>query len=548
MGLYYRLDNKKNIQERTNNDGVRIVIDYYYDGKRTKITTGVSCLVKNWDTKWRNKTSKNPIKSTDKDYRSKNLLIRNKLDEVNRIVLTIQKQDKDPIVELVKSYLRKDRKEKQTHTKKDIHLLPLFVEYEKWVKSEYNPQRSSTKRGVLSSIKQIIEYTSQHQYKSKSLLFPDEIDRDWVYGYIKWSYDIKGLKPSTINKRIKVLSHFSSWSKEKYNTTFQIKKPKDVYLGNDENLDIVFLERDEVIKLHQYKKFDYTHKEHEKVLTKEKRLSYIHDRWKRKNGDDRVEQYTTFEVYKDMLLFLSNIGCRWGDMVKMKVDDIVYEDDKVDEKLGYKRGMVTFYMEKMKVQREPVKVPRNKLVYEIWSKYSKGKHGHHYLFPRTELGNGISNNKFNKYIKDVCRIVGLNRRVKQRTWDLTGSVENSYRKPLHEVVSSHKGRNTFIKEQVLREVPTRVIMSMTGHKSRKVFDGYYEILDKEKRDINDELFMDYLEPKTSTPQKDKPPQKTSTPFSKEKEDEIEKLKYSLDKGWITQEKYDELFQKFIIRE
>ena len=36
---------------------------------------------------------------------------------------------------------------------------------------------------------------------------------------------------------------------------------------------------------------------------------------------------------------------------------------------------------------------------------------------------------------------------------------------------------------------------------------------------------------------------TSTPFSKEQEDEIEKLKYSLDKGWITQIKYDDLFQK-----
>jgi hypothetical protein len=36
---------------------------------------------------------------------------------------------------------------------------------------------------------------------------------------------------------------------------------------------------------------------------------------------------------------------------------------------------------------------------------------------------------------------------------------------------------------------------------------------------------------------------TSTPFSKQQEDEIEKLKYSLDKGRITQIKYDDLFQK-----
>ena len=88
---------------------------------------------------------------------------------------------------------------------------------------------------------------------------------------------------------------------------------------------------------------------------------------------------------------------------------------------------------------------------------------------------------------------------------------------------------------------------MTGHKSRKVFDGYYEILDKEKRGINDELFMDYLEPKTSTPKKNKTPQKTSTtPFSKEQKDKIEKLKYSLDEGWIDQNKFDELFQKIVM--
>ena len=183
MGLYYRLDYKKNTYQQFNNEEVRVVIDYYYNGKRTKITTKVSCLVKDWDKKWRDKTSKNPIKTTDKNHREKNLLIRNKLDEINGIVLAIQKQDKEPIVELVKTYLRKERKEKKDKTQKDVQFLPLFVEYEKWIKGEYNPQRESTKRGVMSSIKQIIEYTNQYQNKNNTLLFPDEIDRDWVYGY-----------------------------------------------------------------------------------------------------------------------------------------------------------------------------------------------------------------------------------------------------------------------------------------------------------------------------------------------------------------------------
>lgn len=145
---------------------------------------------------------------------------------MNTIVLKLHKQDKEPLVELIKSYLRKDRVSKKEITQKDLHFLPLFIEYEKWIKSEYNPQRGSTKRGVMPSIKQIIEYTSHYQNKINNLLFPDEIDRDWVYGYIKWSYDIKGIKPSTINKRIKVLSNFSSWSKKKIILLFKLENQK----------------------------------------------------------------------------------------------------------------------------------------------------------------------------------------------------------------------------------------------------------------------------------------------------------------------------------
>jgi len=76
---------------------------------------------------------------------------------------------------------------------------------------------------------------------------------------------------------------------------------------------------------------------------------------------------------------------------------------------------------------------------------------------------------------------------------------------------------------------------------------YYEVLDKEKTLVNDDLFLDYEEnttpPKTSTK---KPQRKTPSPFSKEQKDKIEKLKYSLDEGWIYLNKFDELFQKIVI--
>jgi hypothetical protein len=79
MRLYYRLDYKKNLQYRNKEESYKVVIDYYYKGKRTKISTSISCLQKDWDKGWRNKSSKNPlIKITNK----KNFIVKNKLVEV----------------------------------------------------------------------------------------------------------------------------------------------------------------------------------------------------------------------------------------------------------------------------------------------------------------------------------------------------------------------------------------------------------------------------------------------------------------------------------
>ena len=162
------------------------------------------------------------------------------------------------------------------------------------------------------------------------------------------------------------------------------------------------------------------------------------------------------------------------------------------------------------------------------------------------MGNGISNNKFNKYIKDVCRIVGLDRKIRSTEHDLVGTIQNEEYLPLWSLVSSHTGRRTFVWEQVQRGVPTRVIMSMTGHRSRKVFDMYYEVLENEKTLVNDDLFMDHEEDNktsTSTTKTPEPHQETTSPFSKEQEEELQQLKYSLDKGWITQDFFEKKFNE-----
>ena len=150
MGLYYRLDYKNNKNHLNQKDSVPVIIDYYYKGNRTKVSTGVVCQIKDWDDNWRKKTSKDPIKSSDKDYRDKNLLIKNKLDEINGIVLTIKKQDKEPLVELVRSYLRKDKR-----TKEVVRGVMEFIEEigkEESVMYDASNDDNNDKKGSYSSV------------------------------------------------------------------------------------------------------------------------------------------------------------------------------------------------------------------------------------------------------------------------------------------------------------------------------------------------------------------------------------------------------------
>ena len=49
MGLYYRLDYKNNKNRLNQKDSVPVIIDYYYKRKRTKVSTGVVCQIKDWD-------------------------------------------------------------------------------------------------------------------------------------------------------------------------------------------------------------------------------------------------------------------------------------------------------------------------------------------------------------------------------------------------------------------------------------------------------------------------------------------------------------------
>lgn len=85
----------------------------------------------------------------------------------------------------------------------------------------------------------------------------------------------------------------------------------------------------------------------------------------------------------------------------------------------------------------------------------------------------ISNQKFNKYIKKVCEISGIDEMVKlTRT---IGGKKTSIIKPKYELVSSHCARRSFATNAYKARVPTLSIMAITGHKTESVFMKYIRV-------------------------------------------------------------------------
>ena len=186
--------------------------------------------------------------------------------------------------------------------------------------------------------------------------------------------------------------------------------------------------------------------------------------------------------------------CRYGDLVKLKLDNYQFSEDR-------SKGFFVFRMEKSRVGKQ-VKVPVNKLTFEIWKKYSKGKSREDYLFPRTSTGKSIYNEKVNKNIKVIGEIVKLNRLVSKPQFTIEGQVleGSDVRKPLFNFLSSHIMRRTFIREGIENKIPTHILMSMSGHTTEKVFRKYFSTTSKELGEEGSKLFsydlIEEIEPST----------------------------------------------------
>jgi len=94
--ITYSLNYRKPKGEYLPDEEVLICVRYYHKvnnaaPKIIKKSTGVKCKLKDWDTNWHRKECRSPVKSSDKDFKSKNLLIEQTAKNFEKYLIQIQK-------------------------------------------------------------------------------------------------------------------------------------------------------------------------------------------------------------------------------------------------------------------------------------------------------------------------------------------------------------------------------------------------------------------------------------------------------------------------
>lgn len=464
MGIYLNLNYRTRKRGSSNTENLMVILNYFYNGKKLRKSLGIKVLLKDW-----NEDSKeNPVRKTDPDHRSKNLLLKEKLLEMNKIVQRIELQGQLPTVELVEMYVSKLVEKKMVETKKEYGFSTLLDEYILDVKKDIRLSNNYL-RTLINSLEQVREFVDV--YSGGRYFNIGEIDEDFQRDYLNYSTKSKNRLPSTTNKHLRCLRGFIRWC---HRNGFCDKVIEGIKINTTFDKEIIFLNRAELLQLSEFTEFDFTNDNHSKYTNEYFSVPL-------KNG--KYRKFTNLEVYKDMLIFGCGLGCRFGDLIKLKIDNYHFDDTQKGN------GYFVFRMEKSNVGKK-VRVPINQLTFNIWKKYSSSRTREDFIFPPSQRGCLVSNQKFNQHIKEIGRIVGLNRRVSKPSFTTDGKVVKGtdIREPLYKFISSHIMRRTFIREGINNNLPYHIIMSMSGHSSEQIFRGYFNTTEEELKVGGSKMF------------------------------------------------------------
>lgn len=159
------------------------------------------------------------------------------------------------------------------------------------------------------------------------------------------------------------------------------------------------------------------------------------------------------EQVRDVFCFSCVTGLRYSDLQQLKREHIKEEEISLT----------------VRKTREPLVIPLNAYSRFILKKYEK------YYRPLPV----ISNQKTNEYVKELCKLAGIDDPVEIVRF--RGAVREAQTYPKHELVSVHTGRKTFATLSLEKGMSAEEVMEIGGWKDYKSFKRYVRITEQRKK-------------------------------------------------------------------
>jgi integrase len=165
---------------------------------------------------------------------------------------------------------------------------------------------------------------------------------------------------------------------------------------------------------------------------------------------EKLELDKRLDRVRDRFLIGINTGQRYSDFQKLSKDDVVQEEGN------------SYWDILQQKTKKRVKIPVNESCKRILDKYGG--------YPPT-----ISKQKFNEYIKEVCKKAEIDEKVKVRkTNPIHGEIESNL-VPKWSLVSSHDCRRTTATMMHNKGIPMMQIKRITGHSNLRELEKYLKI-------------------------------------------------------------------------
>lgn len=239
------------------------------------------------------------------------------------------------------------------------------------------------------------------------------------FDYFKaYSFNVRETKNNYFAKLTSTLKTFMNWALDReYHNSFKFKKLQ----FSEEDIEIIYMTMDELMKFYNH---DF----------KLKRLNHV----------------------RDIYLFGSFTGLRVSDLKRL-------EDENI------KNGFIDMTLQKGKNINH--RIPLTNHAKEILRRYKDTIYS---PLPT------ISDQKYNEYLKECCKIIELNEMIKITRYVGEKRIDKTY--PKHNLITSHTARKTFITNSLMLGMSERSVKNITAHKTEKSFRKYIALSEDYKKE------------------------------------------------------------------